>query len=576
MDLVVRSLFDKFKHDHDLAEMSDSDAFEAFAGYCVLSSFFEDDFDPESFRTGGGNDLGIDVFGIMINGDLLHDAADVRDTVDQVKKLLDVRVVIVQAKTSAGFEAKVISDLAENLTHVLGSNEIPYPTSSGIDNVRACLRAVYKNIPKLASSMPRLHVRYVTTGDQVAEMIDQKARSAEATLSKLDVFGQVELRCVTRHELRDLYQRASSAVSATIAMPKRIILSKIPGVEQSFQGLVSVKELIREVLTDSTGGIRKTLFIENVRDFQGYNEVNKKIRETLVDPVGRQRFAVLNNGITIVTRELTLMGEEFHLRDFQIVNGCQSCHVIFDQRAEFDDDSVQVTLRIVHSQDDEIIRGIVAATNRQTAVTEDDLSAREQYHKDLEDYFAAQDGPRRLYYERRSKQYSEHEDVEKTRIINRTQLGRAFLAMFLNEPAGVGRYKALVETRKGELFVDGQPHALYYTAAATYYRIEWLIRNNRIPRSLSPARYHLLAAIRLRLLGPSLQLKNAKAVAADCERVLKVAWNANAAEKLVLDLLPPIKKAIDVDAASGVPISELVRTQRFAERVRAEILNLST
>lgn len=164
-------------------------------------------------------------------------------------------------------------------------------------------------------------------------------------------------------------------------MQKRIILSNIPGVEQSFQRLVSVKELIREVLTDSTGVIRKPLFIENVRDFQGYNEVNKEIRETLVDPVGRQRFAVLNNGITIVPRELTLMGEEFHLRDFQIVNDCQSCHVSFDQRTEFDDDSVQVTLRIVHSQDDEIICGIVAATNRQTAVTEDDLSAREQYHK---------------------------------------------------------------------------------------------------------------------------------------------------------------------------------------------------
>ncbi|MBW6436398.1 hypothetical protein KZ829_21905 [Actinoplanes hulinensis] len=58
MDIVVDSLVKKFQADHDLLALAED---EAFAGYCVLSSFHEEAFNPDTFRMGGGNDLGIDV-----------------------------------------------------------------------------------------------------------------------------------------------------------------------------------------------------------------------------------------------------------------------------------------------------------------------------------------------------------------------------------------------------------------------------------------------------------------------------------------------------------------------------------
>jgi hypothetical protein len=74
---------------------------------------------------------------------------------------------------------------------------------------------------------------------------------------------------------------------------------------------------------------------------------------------------------------------------------------------------------------EDVIGGIVAATNLQTAISEEDLTSREQFHKDLEDCFVAREPSWRLYYERRSKQYSSRSDVEKTRIVTRPQLTRA-------------------------------------------------------------------------------------------------------------------------------------------------------
>lgn len=569
MDVVIEGLVKEFQGVHSLTKLPQSEAFEAFAAYCVLNSFSEDPFNPDEHRTGGGNDLGIDAFGIVVNGELLRDAAEVREKIEDARKV-DVQVVIIQAKTSTGFETKVISDLAENLSHVAGSGPLPYHASADVENIRDCLSAVYANIGKLSSLLPQLHIRYVTTGDQVADMVAQKLRTAADRLTKLDRFDSVEFLCVTSKELRTLYRRATTRATAVFPMPKKVFLPKIPGVEQSVMGLLSAKDLVRNILGDEAGRLRKTLFHDNVRDFQDYNEVNHEIRETLRDPTRRERFAVLNNGITIVTRGLTVVGDEIHLDDFQIVNGCQTCHVLFYQQDQLTD-AVHVNVRIVHSQDEDLITGIVAATNRQTVVTEEDLTVREEFHRLLEDHFLhGREKPQRLYYERRSRQYSERKDVEKTRVISRVQLTRAYLAMFLDEPARIGRYKSLLSLRGKDLFVDGQAPILYYAAAATSYRLEWLIRNRRIPKTYSPARYHLLAAMKLRLVGPGPIPRSPKAAERECEQILKVVWDQDAAEHLVLDLLQPLQRAMD--AESGVLPGEMVRTQRFADRFRREVL----
>lgn len=571
MDLVTKSMVEQFQRDRDLGSLSEDEAFEAFAGFCVLSAYYESEFSPDAFRVGGGNDLGIDVFGLLVNGELLHDSADMRAMADQAKKL-DVRIIVVQAKTTPGFETKVVADLADNLRHVLGPDRLPYEASADILDFRKCLDVVFAELAKLSDGLPRLHVRYVTTGEKVAAMVAQKAASAEKQLLGLGRFQSVDFQCVTRHELRGLYQRATQAVSVTFTMVRQLALPRVPGVRQSYLGFLPAQSLVRCVLTDRGGGIRRGLFHENVRDFLGEdNDVNREIRDTLRDPVRRERFAVFNNGITIVTRDLTVAGDEFHLKDFQIVNGCQTCHVLFHERALLTD-AVHVSVRIVHSQDEEVIGGIVGATNRQTAISEDDLSAREEFHRRLEDYFVANEAPRRLYYERRSRQYSPRNDVEKTRVISRPQLTRAYVAMFLGEPAEVGHYAALLRERKNDLYrVDHQP-VVYYTAAAAAYRLEWMIRNRYISKDIGPARYHLLAAIKLKLLGTEPLPAAPKKVHERCERILETVWDMRRSERLMLDLLPAVQRSIDAELAAGVPLGEMVRTERFAERVRREVL----
>lgn len=568
MDLIVRQLTEQFQQDRGLTSLSQAEAFEAFAGFCVLSAFYEEQFQPDTFRMGGGNDLGIDVAGMVINGELMRDAAEVRDAVDHAKRL-DVRFVMVQAKTSTGFEAKVFTELADNLMHVFRGEPLPYPASDDVRGLCTAIRAIYEDVSKIAHGLPKLHVRYVSTGTTGDPMVAAKALAAATRLETLNLFDTVDVQAVGAREVRELYKRATEAVSVTFAMPKRIALPRIPGVDQAFLGVLPATDVVA-MLTDPSGGIRKGLFYENVRDFQGDNPVNAEIRRTLVDEPRRDRFAVLNNGITIVARELNTAGDDLRLKDFQIVNGCQTCHVLFEERARLTD-GVHVNVKLIQSRDEDVIAGIIAATNRQTAVSDDDLAAREQFHKDLEEYVARQPEPQQLYYERRSRQYADQREINKTRIITRPILTRAYVSMFRDDPARAGRYQEMREIHGQHLFRPSQHLRAYYAAASGWYRLEWLLRNGRIDRTYGPARYHLLAAIKTYLLGEGPLPQQPKTAEKACQKIIEVMWRQVPAEDLVRRLLPAIDKARE---GEKIELSDMVRTQRFADRVRREVLHL--
>lgn len=560
MDRILEGLNSQFRAERDLHNLDSSKLFECFCGFCVIRSIHEEDFSPEEFRMGGGGDLSIDVAAVLINGDLLIDPLDVAAAVDNARSL-DVHFIIVQAKTSGSFEGRVITDLADNLTVLFASKEVNYPTSPELSDFKRCIEAVYRDIGKLRE-LPRISVYYATSGRVTDDShLEGKRKSAIDRLDGTNLFQYVQWSLLGARELRELYQRATTAVSAEFSMQKRISLPKIPGVEQAFLGLLPAIELVK-IITDASGGVRKSAFFENVRDFQDYNSVNVEIQRTLQDESRRDRFAVLNNGVTIVAREIRTAGDDVRISEFQIVNGCQTCHVLFGEQDKLGS-SVWVSVKLIESRDDDVISGITAATNRQTAVTGEDLEAKERFHKELEDLFKAFDEGERLYYERRSGQYSPQHGLEKTRIVSRGQLARAYASVFLGEPARAGRfYKALREARKDDLFREGQSTYAYYTSAAVAYRVEWLIRNRKIDGAYAPAKYHLMGAIKTMVLGEVELDPSPRKAEKQCKAILDVVWDVSRSTNIMQLIIEAVDKAIE-RARTTELVRDFLRSQRF-------------
>ena len=331
--------------------------------------------------------------------------------------------------------------------------------------------------------------------------------------------------------------------------------------DEAYLGLLPAPAFM-SLLQDETGTLVKSIFYENVRDWQDYNPVNIEIRGTLESAQQRQRFALMNNGVTIISSTLRATGNKFHLEDYQIVNGCQTSHVLFDQRANLDE-TVLVPLRLIATKDDELIAAIVKATNRQTAVKEEQLLALNDFQKQLELFFGSFEEGRRLFYERRSRQYNTVPGIEKTRIVTLSNLIRAYAALFLEEPHRKTRtFRTLLGYVGRAIF--GADHRLepYYLAASALYRLEFLFRNGEVDPRFKAARYHILMAIRLLGSPHTPPRANSHEMVRFCEELLEVLWNPAGAAALV-------RSAVDVvDAvAAGNLHRDNIRTEPFTNEV---------
>ena len=136
------------------------------------------------------------------------------------------------------------------------------------------------------------------------------------------------------------------------------------------------------------------IFRENPRGPLG-SKVNSEIKRTLLDKIDRRRFHLLNNGITAICESYGLDGKQLSVRDFQIINGCQTTITLWDVRAVVrDDPNVLVTVKLTECpQNPSFARTIANATNRQTALRAEDSISNEDVQNRLKREFGAMAQP---------------------------------------------------------------------------------------------------------------------------------------------------------------------------------------
>lgn len=235
-----------------------------------------------------------------------------------------------------------------------------------------------------------------------------------------------------------------------------------------------------------------------MRDFQGENPVNADISQTIKDGLFDQ-FALRNNGVTVVANDVKVTSNKFTLSDYQIVNGCQTSHVIFARKDKLSE-SLLIPLKIIHTKNDDVTQSIVKSTNKQTPVDENDLLALTRFQRDVEDYYAGVDDEHKLYYERRAKQYANRADLEKGRIIPIGIQLKVFASMFLDTPHQAGRYHGtLLKAVKDSVFQSSHRPDPYYTSAFAFYRFEVAMRKLAgDERRIRSFKFPLLLAFRYR------------------------------------------------------------------------------
>ena len=505
MNPIVDALLTDFCKRQEIDPSDKSAAFESFAGFCALSAERLDQGDFRDAITDAGEE-GLDAVAVIVNGSLIADPSDV-DEILKGAASLSVKYVFVQAKTSESWDGGEVLKFTRAVDGFFGTTNIG--SSAVVEAARQAHKAVLSHAARLDEN-PQLRAYYVASGKWQDGMAAGKhLEELAARLAHRDLFSSIRCEAIDGAKLQQLYRSATTAATATVEFDSKVTLPRIEGVAQAYLGVLPARELLKLLSDSETGEIRRSVFEDNVRDFQGAEgPVNSKIRETLRGDK-RQRFGVLNNGITIVVRDLRVTANSFRLTDYQIVNGAQTSNVLYGNRDVLQQgEDVLVPTRIIQTDDEDLITAIVTATNSQTEVRVEELNARALAERHVEKYFAAQAPPRNLLYERRSKQYDNRGDVVKARVIDRYTLVRATAAAFADEPHLATGYPMQLLARlagsrsTGEhrarisFFADSDEPVVYYAAAAAHYRLDLFFKTSRIEARFKPARWHLLAAAR--------------------------------------------------------------------------------
>ena len=555
MDEVIRQLVSEFADERGLTGLDVPEQFEVFAGHCVFSQYTYKPFDAAEYRIGGGGDGGIDGYVVVIDENLFNSPEPLDEYLAGVTQV-SPQIVVVQAKTEHKTSRTTIANLRVRIDDILHLDRV-LDNAEDAEPLRDCLRVIYSRLDRLSPEGVRLTVYYVNTALPLNDELRREADRTEQALSDTEIVGTAKFTCLGRRELHELHDRSQWSSSGTLTFKDCFNVPAGSGISQAQFGMVSAEDLMA-LLSDSEGVLKEELFNENVRGYQLQATVNEEIRETLRDEHKRSEFPVLNNGVTILARTMWTLGKSrVAVRDYQVVNGCQTCHVLNEERDNLD--GVFVTVRIVECETDEVVDRVILATNRQTAIPKEYIVNRVNLMRRLDVHYRRQRvAGYPLYFQLRPG--NGPKSLRRNVVSLRAQLN-AFIAMFTRRSPI--RSHPNLDAEFANLFKDVQPQEMY-TAAAALYRWDWLVENGRINSRYRQLGYQAIAALGVleRLRPFSRSAKDKKKRLADVDSAI---WSDGHWERLSHSIQEILDQALEQESFSD--FKSAASSTRFADAV---------
>ena len=495
MDRITKKLLQDFLEAQELVAGDESTDFELFCNYCVLANEYNKTFDAKTITVGSGADTGIDGIAIIVNGHLVEDTDEI-DSLLEANGYLEVTYLFVQSKTSSNFDTK------EMHAFYFGVNDFfaEKPMLLRNDDIKKFSELSEYLLEKASDFKhnPICKTFYISTGVVNQDQnINAVVNSSVKELESYNLFERVEPKVLGANELGKLYRKTKNPISTKFTFANKITLPDIEGIDQSFYGVLPFSEF-RNLLIDDNGNIQ-SVFDDNVRDFQGIgNLVNSNINETL-NSDSPDLFSVLNNGVTIVANSVKTSANTLTITDYQIVNGCQTSNVLYENRDNEKIKGLNIPLRLIVTTDENIKAKITVSTNNQTAIKKEQLAAMSDFQKNLQHYYSSINGDGKLFYERRAKEYNSDRNVVKRKIITIANQIKSFSAMFSKNPHLVTTYLgALVKTMGNpgsKLFEEDHQFSPYYMAGLAFYRLDSLFNNGVIDKKYKKVRFYILMLV---------------------------------------------------------------------------------
>lgn len=565
MHRIIKAHLNSFVRNFGLEAISESAQFEQFVNYSIIASRITSPYDLDDVATGDGDD-GVDGVAVIIDEDIVMSEEDAQSLFSEAKRNHDVEVLFVQAKRSESFDLGDFLKFKESILKFINSEN--YAVN---DDVQVSARKVFdvamENVPKIRFGKPNLTARFVATGVYgQPEALEIAKREFEKQLRELGLFTSIDVQFIGRDELTFLWVATYSGVSAQLDMFSNAAMPAIAGVNEAYLAVVKASEFVNKLLLTEDGSLRTQVFEENVRAFLGCeNPVNQSISTTLNSGNAASMFPVLNNGITIVSPNVIVQGATLHLENYQIVNGCQTSNILFENK-QILDDSVMVTLKVVETINEDVFSDLVRATNSQTKVDETQFLSLRPIVKKIEQYFNTYEGMEgRLYFERRDRQYI-GKDIPAIRIFNLHVAAKCVASMFFQRADLSFKYpKRMYDELSNKMFADENKEIIFYTACLVLYRLHLLVSNSTIPQNMRRFKWHILVLVRAIIAGKNIPKLNSRQIEPYCQKLVDIFCQHGEAA------IESLRQAVEIVESMGDVTNDRLKRQTIMEEMLTKV-----
>lgn len=564
MNQVISSFLSEHIKEYGLEQEQEEVAFEHFINRCIVTKYTVERFNPSDVMIEMG-EIGIDGIAIVINKQVVTSLEEAKLIYAQNPSVI-VEFIFIQAKRSEHFDGGDMSVFSKGVRHFFESEaERPF-TNEKIEELISIKEYVYSESIN-HDKRPSLLLFYVCCGNwnQDNNLSNTIAQDTKLFQNTGD-FEEVFYRAIDREGIINLFKEMRRKIQKSFIMEKRLPFYDMEGIKEAYFGLVKCKD-IAEILSDESGRLFSNIFEDNVRDFQGYNPVNTEIQKTIHSD-RQQRFAVLNNGIIIVAKDIKTEGDRIRIFDYQIINGCQSSRVLFDNVTSLNDNSYVLT-KIIQVENEDVLDEIVYTSNRQTEVKYEAFTSANKFHKYLQEYYNSVEESYRLYYERRSKQYDMEPNINKNKIVSLAAQTKTYVAMFLNEPHSTHRYYGeILRAYQKRIYGQSDYPEPYFVSAYVYYMVDVLFKKNKIKRTLGSFKYHICYAIKILLCGNRVVQGNSRDIRKMAEHIMKVTKDEDVFMRLINTVCSCIEKITKKDENND---GLLPRKNEFTKNLTTEL-----
>lgn len=242
--------------------------------------------------TGGSGEVGIDAILILVNGTLISSVEEIEE-LRKINGYIDATFILIQAETSQSFDLKKLGHFSDCVVDFFNDAEFQ-ANSKQLRNLHSITEEIFRLSSSFKRGKPQCFLYYATTGKYQSENpFELKIKKTHANLEQLGMFRNIEVECIDADKIHYLHNNTKNAIRREILFERYATLPEMPGVTEAYIGVLQANEFLK-LIEDESGGIIKSVFNDNVRDFQDLNTVNEEIGKTLESPDANARFAILN------------------------------------------------------------------------------------------------------------------------------------------------------------------------------------------------------------------------------------------------------------------------------------------